>query len=88
MCATRSRSRCGEFFPLITAFSARAHAGVNQQTSQLPEDDRYSVSLKQYLAEIDVCMGGRVAEELSMSRNKLSVCVFSDTPTQYTAPPT
>ncbi|KAI0727233.1 ATP-dependent metallopeptidase Hfl [Fomitopsis betulina] len=40
----------------------RGHAlGI---TSQLPEDDRYSVSLKQYLAEIDVCMGGRVAEEL------------------------
>jgi ATP-dependent metalloprotease len=35
------------------------------QTSQLPENDRYSVSLKEYLAEIDVCMGGRVAEELS-----------------------
>ncbi|KAH9934738.1 ATP-dependent metallopeptidase Hfl [Fomitopsis serialis] len=33
----------------------RGHAlGI---TSQLPEDDRYSVSLKQYLAEIDVCMG-------------------------------
>lgn len=37
------------------------------QTSQLPKDDRYSVSLKEYLAEIDVCMGGRVAEELSTS---------------------
>jgi ATP-dependent metalloprotease len=35
------------------------------QTSQLPENDRHSVSLKEYLAEIDVCMGGRVAEELS-----------------------
>nr|VWO98631.1 N/A [Ganoderma boninense] len=34
-------------------------------TSQLPKDDRYSVSLKEYLADIDVCMGGRVAEELS-----------------------
>ncbi|CDO68314.1 hypothetical protein BN946_scf184799.g41 [Trametes cinnabarina] len=40
----------------------RGHAlGI---TSQLPKDDRYSVSLKEYLAEIDVCMGGRVAEEL------------------------
>jgi len=35
------------------------------KTSQLPEDDRHSVSLKEYLAEIDVAMGGRVAEELS-----------------------
>jgi len=34
-------------------------------TQQLPEDDRHSVSYTEYLAEIDVCMGGRVAEELS-----------------------
>lgn len=40
---------------------------VFQKTSQLPEDDRYSVSFKEYLAEIDVCMGGRVAEEISES---------------------
>jgi ATP-dependent metalloprotease len=41
----------------------RGHAlGI---TSQLPQDDRYSVSMKEYLAEIDVCMGGRIAEELS-----------------------
>lgn len=66
------------------AFPAQTHAGANKQTSQLPEDDRYSVSLKQYLAEIDVCMGGRVAEELSMSRNDLSLRVFSDRQTQYT----
>ena len=37
------------------------------KTSQLPEDDRYSISFKQYLAGIDVSMGGRVAEELSKS---------------------
>ena len=37
------------------------------KTSQLPEDDRYSISYKQYLAVIDVSMGGRVAEELSKS---------------------
>jgi ATP-dependent metalloprotease len=37
----------------------------NCQTTQLPLDDRFSVSYKEYLAEIDVCMGGRVAEELS-----------------------
>ncbi|KAF7792984.1 hypothetical protein EIP86_004089 [Pleurotus ostreatoroseus] len=33
-------------------------------TTRLPEDDRYSVSFKQYVADIDVCMGGRVAEAL------------------------
>ena len=38
---------------------------LDVQTSQLPQDDRISVSFKEYLAEIDVCMGGRVAEELS-----------------------
>lgn len=27
----------------------------------------YSRSFKEFLAEIDVCMGGRVAEELGMS---------------------
>lgn len=35
------------------------------QTSQLPENDRESISFKEYLASIDVRMGGRVAEELS-----------------------
>ncbi|KAG6814340.1 hypothetical protein H0H92_010925 [Tricholoma furcatifolium] len=33
-------------------------------TAQLPENDRTSINLKEYRAEIDVCMGGRVAEEL------------------------
>ena len=40
---------------------------IPYQTSQLPEDDMYSRSFKEYLADIDVCMGGRVAEELGMS---------------------
>lgn len=45
------------------------------QTSQLPKDDRYSVSLKEYLAEIDVCMGGRVAEELGACREYRNVFI-------------
>ncbi|PPQ71976.1 hypothetical protein CVT24_008193 [Panaeolus cyanescens] len=40
-------------------------------TSLLPENDRTSVSFKEYLAEIDVSMGGRVAEELSKYYNYL-----------------
>lgn len=38
---------------------------VTLQTSQLPENDRTSITYKEYLAGIDVSMGGRVAEELS-----------------------
>lgn len=38
---------------------------VHIQTSQLPENDRTSISFKEFLAGIDVAMGGRVAEELS-----------------------
>ncbi|CCM02099.1 uncharacterized protein FIBRA_04176 [Fibroporia radiculosa] len=54
----------------------RGHAlGV---TSQLPEDDRYSVSLKEYLAMIDVCMGGRVAEGLVYGADKVTSGASSD----------
>ncbi|KZT11352.1 ATP-dependent metallopeptidase Hfl [Laetiporus sulphureus 93-53] len=54
----------------------RGHAlGV---TSQLPEDDRYSVSLKEYLAQIDVCMGGRVAEELVYGPENVTSGASSD----------
>ncbi|KAL9116511.1 MAG: hypothetical protein Q9187_006965 [Circinaria calcarea] len=33
-------------------------------TFQLPEMDRVSISKKEFLARIDVCMGGKVAEEI------------------------
>lgn len=46
------------------AFQRLALFMYHSQTSQLPEDDRYSISLKEYLAIIDVCLGGRAAEEL------------------------
>lgn len=32
--------------------------------SQVPEKDEYSVTRQQMLAQIDVCMGGKAAEEL------------------------
>jgi ATP-dependent metalloprotease len=44
---------------------------IFSQTSQLPENDRTSISLKEYLADIDVCMGGRVAEQLGESLSLL-----------------
>ena len=34
------------------------------QVTQLPEKDELSWSKKQLLAKLDVCMGGRVAEEI------------------------
>ncbi|KDQ33288.1 hypothetical protein PLEOSDRAFT_48395 [Pleurotus ostreatus PC15] len=48
------------------------------ETSQLPEDDQYSVSFKQYRAGIDVCLGGRVAEELTYGTENVSSGASSD----------
>ncbi|PPQ93308.1 hypothetical protein CVT25_014437 [Psilocybe cyanescens] len=47
-------------------------------TSQLPENDRTSVTLKEYLAEIDVSMGGRVAEELIYGAENVTSGASSD----------
>ena len=38
---------------------------ILDQTTYLPEADRLSLSLKECNAQIDVCMGGRVAEAIS-----------------------
>ncbi|KIK08631.1 hypothetical protein K443DRAFT_672154 [Laccaria amethystina LaAM-08-1] len=47
-------------------------------TSLLPENDRTSVSLKEYLAGIDVSMGGRVAEELIYGYENVTSGASSD----------
>ncbi|KDR81608.1 hypothetical protein GALMADRAFT_239667 [Galerina marginata CBS 339.88] len=47
-------------------------------TSQLPENDRTSVSFKEFLAEIDVAMGGRVAEELIYGAENVTSGASSD----------
>ena len=38
---------------------------------QLPENDVVSVSVEQMRAELDVCMGGRAAEELMFGVDKV-----------------
>ncbi|KAJ2774525.1 hypothetical protein IWQ57_000782, partial [Coemansia nantahalensis] len=54
----------------------RGHAlGV---TVQLPENDRESVSRQEYIAEIDVCMGGRAAEELVFGPDRVTSGCSSD----------
>ena len=46
--------------------------------SQLPEDDQTSVSRKQLLARLDVCMGGRVAEEMIFGKDEITGGASSD----------
>jgi len=47
-------------------------------TFQLPEDDRLSVTKSQLLAELDVSMGGRVAEELIFGPDNVTTGASSD----------
>jgi len=47
-------------------------------TAQLPEDDRFSVSFKEFVAEMDICMGGRVAEELVYGPENVTSGCISD----------
>ncbi|KAK1320753.1 hypothetical protein QJS10_CPA03g00191 [Acorus calamus] len=46
--------------------------------TQLPSNDETSISKKQLLARLDVCMGGRVAEELIFGREQITTGASSD----------
>ena len=47
--------------------------------TQLPEEaDEHSVSRRQLLAKLDVCMGGRVAEELIFGAANITTGASSD----------
>jgi ATP-dependent metalloprotease len=46
--------------------------------AQLPERDTLLISKKEMLARIDVCMGGRVAEELILGAENITTGASSD----------
>ncbi|XP_028790800.1 ATP-dependent zinc metalloprotease FTSH 11, chloroplastic/mitochondrial-like [Neltuma alba] len=46
--------------------------------TQLPSNDETSISKKQLLARLDVCMGGRVAEELIFGQDHITTGASSD----------
>ncbi|KAF8380084.1 hypothetical protein HHK36_027554 [Tetracentron sinense] len=46
--------------------------------TQLPSNDETSISKKQLLARLDVCMGGRVAEELIFGQDYITTGASSD----------
>lgn len=58
---------------------AKLHVGMALgMVMQLPDqDDETSVSRRQLLAKLDVCMGGRVAEELIFGESNITTGMYS-----------
>ncbi|KAI4337951.1 hypothetical protein L6164_016312 [Bauhinia variegata] len=54
------------------------HGSALGMVTQLPSSDETSISKKQLLARLDVCMGGRVAEELIFGRDHITTGASSD----------
>ena len=57
-----------------TAFAGMALGMVMQLPDQ---DDETSVSRRQLLAKLDVCMGGRVAEELIFGESNITTGMYN-----------
>ena len=62
----------------IFSFLRKLLIDGTEQTSQLPKDDRLMVTQKEFLADIDVALGGRVAEELIFGPENVTSGASSD----------
>ncbi|CAA6671568.1 unnamed protein product [Spirodela intermedia] len=63
----------------IVAFTTDgAHPITRPQSCPLPSQDETSINKKQLLARLDVCMGGRVAEELIFGGDHITTGASSD----------
>ncbi|KAL0403219.1 UNVERIFIED_CONTAM: ATP-dependent zinc metalloprotease FTSH 11, chloroplastic/mitochondrial [Sesamum radiatum] len=54
------------------------HGSALGMVTQLPSSDETSISKKELLAQLDVCMGGRVAEELIFGEDHITTGASSD----------
>eukprot|EP00798_Chlamydomonas_sp_ICE-L_P010096 gene10096-7993_t len=63
-----------EYVRIVQAGVSLALGMVNQ----LPDEDQTSISLRQMLARLDVCMGGRVAEEIVFGPESVTTGASSD----------
>ena len=72
-----SKCRTQRFCQVVTllplgACVSQTHLAFTLQTSFIPEKEEYNKTRQELFAEMDVCMGGRVAEELIYGFNKVT----------------